>query len=76
MSMTMENLDERLDQMAADMRSLAAKAECHHMEIGDMKASFSWNGGSRVFLFFGTGKSGYKISHKPSTACAGEQCND
>ena len=73
MSMTMESLDERLDQMAADMRSLAAKAECHHMEIGGMKVSFSLDGGKRFFLFFGSGKSGNKMPPRPSTACTGER---
>ncbi len=73
MIMTMENLDERLDQMAADMRSLATKAECSHMEIGGMKASFSLDGGKRFFLFFGAGKSWNRMPPRPSTACIGER---
>ena len=71
MNVTLEDLDERLDQMAVNMRSLAAKAECEHMEIGGMKASFSLDGGKRFFLFFGSGENENWAQHKQSLAFTG-----
>ena len=71
MNVTLEDLDGRLDQMAADMRSLAAKAECEHMEICGMNASFSLDGDKRFFLFFGSVKRENWAQHKQSAAFTG-----